>query len=68
LRRAGWAFTPSHMRDLDTIDSELRLLLAIRHMVREEEGRPPSTARIDELLDERSAGSAADQAPRVQNR
>ena len=54
------------MRDLDTIDSELRLLLAIRHMVREEEGRPPSTARIDELLDERSAGSAAAQAPRVQ--
>jgi hypothetical protein len=36
------------------IDSELRLLLAIRPMVREEEGRPPSTARIDELLDERS--------------
>jgi hypothetical protein len=68
LRRAGWAFKPSDMRDLDTIDSELRLLLAIRQMVREEEGRPPSTARIDELLDERSAGSAAAQAPRVQNR
>ena len=43
------------MRDLEVIDSELRLLLAIRHMVREEEGRPPGTARIDELLDERSA-------------
>jgi hypothetical protein len=42
------------MRDLEVIDSELRLLLAIRHMVREEEGRPPGTA-IDELLDERSA-------------
>lgn len=25
------------MRDLEVIDSELRLLLAIRHMVREEE-------------------------------
>jgi hypothetical protein len=36
------------------IDSELRLLLAIRRLVCEEEGRPPSTARIDALLDERS--------------
>jgi hypothetical protein len=43
------------MRDLEVIDSELRLLLAIRHMVREEEGRPPSTTHIDELLDECSA-------------
>ena len=41
------------MRDIEVIDSELRLLLAIRRMVREEEGRPPSTARIDELVDER---------------
>jgi hypothetical protein len=31
------------------------LLLAIRRMVREEEGRPPSAARIDALLDERAA-------------
>jgi hypothetical protein len=37
------------------IDSELRLLLAIRRMVREEEGRTLSIARIDQLLDERSA-------------
>jgi hypothetical protein len=43
------------MRDLEVIASELRLLLAIRRTVREAEGRPPSTARIDELLDERSA-------------
>jgi hypothetical protein len=56
------------MRDPETIDSELRLLLAIRHMAREAEGRTPNTARIDALLDERSAGSAATQAPRVQNR
>jgi hypothetical protein len=41
------------MRDIETIDSELRLLVAIRRTVWEEEGRPPSTARIDELLDER---------------
>ena len=37
------------MRDIEVIDSELRLLLAIRHMVREAEGRPPSTARIEDL-------------------
>ena len=43
------------MGDLETIDSELRLLLAIRHMAREAEGRTPNTARIDALLDERSA-------------
>jgi hypothetical protein len=43
------------MRDIDVIDSALRLLLAIRRVVRETEGRPPSTARIDVLLDERSA-------------
>lgn len=48
------------VRDIEIIDSELRLLLAIRHMVREAEGRPPSTTRIDELLDERAATSATD--------
>jgi hypothetical protein len=56
------------MRDIEVIDSELRLLLAIRRMAREAEGRTPNTARINALLDERSAGSAAAQAPRVQNR
>jgi hypothetical protein len=35
------------MRDIETIDSELRLLVAIRHTAREVEGRPPSTAYID---------------------
>jgi hypothetical protein len=39
------------MRDIDTIDSELRLLVAIRHMVRQ--GGGPAAARIDQLLDER---------------
>ena len=47
------------VRDIEVIDSELGLLLAIRHMVRDEEGRPPSTARIDELLDERSAATVS---------
>jgi hypothetical protein len=42
------------MRDIETIDAELRLLVAIRRAVREAEGRPPSTARIDGLLDERA--------------
>jgi hypothetical protein len=60
--------TPPNMRDIEVIDSELRLLLAIRRMAREAEGRTPNTARINALLDERSAGSAAAQAPRVQNR
>ena len=35
-------------------DSERRLLLAIRRTVREAEGRLPSTAWIDKLLDERA--------------
>jgi len=34
------------MRNIETIDSELRLLLAIRQMVREEEGRTPTTGHI----------------------
>jgi hypothetical protein len=34
-------------RDIEVVDSELRLLQAIRRVVREAEGRPPSTARID---------------------
>ena len=42
------------MRDLEVIDSELRLLLAIRNMAREAEGRTPNTARINALLDERA--------------
>ena len=43
------------MRDLEVIDCELRLLLAIRKMAREADGRSPNTARIDALLHERSA-------------
>jgi hypothetical protein len=41
------------VRVIDTIDSELGLLVAIRHMVREAEGGAPSTDYIDALLDER---------------
>jgi hypothetical protein len=45
------------MRDREVIDPELRLLLAIRHMAREAEGRTPNTARMDALLDERTASA-----------
>jgi hypothetical protein len=48
------------MRDLEVIDSELGLLLAIRKMAREAEGCTPNTARIDALLDERSAATFFD--------
>jgi hypothetical protein len=47
------------VRDLDTIDSELRLLAAVRWSIREHGGEP-SSRHVDELLDERleiSAGS-----------
>ena len=39
-------------RDLDTIDSELRFLSAVRRSIRAH-GVEPSTRQIDELLDER---------------
>lgn len=42
------------MRDLDTIDAELRLLAAVRRSIREHGGEP-SSRQVDELLDERLA-------------
>lgn len=51
-------FRRARMRDLEVIDCELRLLLAIRKMAHEADGRTPNTARIDALLDERSATMA----------
>ena len=47
------------MRDIQTIDGELRLLVAIRRMVRGADGLSSSTAQIDGLLDERTAVAAA---------
>jgi hypothetical protein len=41
-------------RDRETIDSELRLLAAVRRSIREHGGEPPSR-HVDELLDERLA-------------
>ena len=43
------------MRDRETIDSELRLLSAVRRTIRYEGGPMPTTAPMDELLDERLA-------------
>jgi hypothetical protein len=42
------------MRDLNTIDSELRLLAAVRWSIREHGGEP-STRQVDELLNEPAA-------------
>jgi len=52
-RRAARTSAP-RVRDIEIVYSELRLLVAIRRTVRETEGRAPSTARIDEPLDERA--------------
>jgi hypothetical protein len=41
------------MRDIETIDGELRLLARVWGVARQMSGRTPSTAHIDELLDER---------------
>jgi hypothetical protein len=42
------------MRDPETIDSELRLLTALRRAARERGGPLPSVAAADALLDERN--------------
>jgi hypothetical protein len=42
------------VRDIETIDSELRLLAAVRRSIREHGGEP-SSRQVDELLDERLA-------------
>ena len=42
------------MRAIETIDSELRLLAAVRWSIREHGGEP-SSRQVDELLDERLA-------------
>jgi hypothetical protein len=41
------------MRDRETIDSELRLLVPVRRVCREYAGVLPSIGPVDELLDER---------------
>jgi len=58
---------PPPIRDIETIDSELGLVVAIRRMIRVEEVRTPNARRIDQLLDERAAverqGSAGTRSP-----
>jgi hypothetical protein len=49
---AGNPYTLGFVRDLDTIDAELRLLAAVRRSIREHGGEP-SSRQVDELLDER---------------
>ena len=49
---AGNPYTLGFVRDLDTIDSELWLLAAVRWSIREHGGEP-SSRQVDELLDER---------------
>jgi hypothetical protein len=56
-----------HMRDIDVIDSEPRLMVAIRRSVWEAEGRPPSTGRTDELFEERKILTKID-TPRTSRR
>jgi hypothetical protein len=41
------------MRDIDIIDSELRLLAAVHHSIRQHGGEP-SNRQVDELLEERA--------------
>ena len=43
------------MRDIETIDDELRLIVRAWRVARVVSDRTPSTAHIDELLDERAA-------------
>jgi hypothetical protein len=54
------------VRDIEKIDSELGLFLAIRNMAPAAEGRRPNTSRIDALLDERSAATISGAQPETQ--
>jgi hypothetical protein len=47
------------MRDIEIIDSELRLVAALRRAARERGGPLPSIAEADALLDERSQDDQA---------
>ncbi|MGO9353368.1 MAG: hypothetical protein ACLP3C_21980 [Mycobacterium sp.] len=50
----GCQVTPTHViRDLDTIDAELQLVVAFRRQARERGGPLPSIDAADALLDER---------------
>jgi Chromate transporter len=61
LRSPSPAHEPSHGNTPSSLPPSATtcLLLVIRHTVRQEHGRPPGNARIDQLLDERSRVAAA---------
>jgi len=50
------------MRDLETIDFELRLLAAVRWSIREHGGQP-SSRHVDELLDRLAASASYSPGP-----
>jgi len=47
------------VRDIETIDGELRLLFRAWNVAHVLSGRTPSTVHIDEVLDERAAAQFA---------
>jgi hypothetical protein len=54
LSVGGCRATPTHViRDLETIDAELQLVVAFRRQARERGGPLPSIDAADALLDER---------------
>lgn len=53
MRTAALELGSINMRDLETLDSELRLLAAVRWSIRLH-GGTPSSRYVDELLDERN--------------
>ena len=56
-RTSRWPAYARGVRDRDVIDSELRLVAAVRRTCAEMGGAMPTTAVLDGLLDERNAGS-----------
>jgi hypothetical protein len=53
LCAADGRYASGCMRDLEVIDSELRLLATVRRVCREQDGILPAIGPVDELLDER---------------
>ncbi|MCA2253874.1 hypothetical protein JF710_11905 [Mycobacterium intracellulare] len=47
------------MRDFEAIESELRLVAAVRRALAELGSQMPATTVLDELLDERNSGRGA---------
>jgi hypothetical protein len=54
LRAENRIVKGAQVRDIETIDSELRMVAVLRHAARERGGPLPSIAVADALLDERA--------------